>query len=109
MRLSQPGKAVDLHQGGCPDGPAHPGGATSVNKGFMPPVRNFKKFDVRPFLQKGREPLPEIHRRVEKLKADEGLIVLAPFLPSQLIEKLGSEGFESKVEPGQGGPWIVYF
>jgi hypothetical protein len=75
----------------------------------MPPVSKFKKFDVRPLLQQGREPLPEIVRRVQNLKADEGLIILAPFLPSPLIEKLGSEGFESKVEPGQGGPWIVYF
>jgi uncharacterized protein (DUF2249 family) len=75
----------------------------------MPPVRKFKKLDVRPMLEKGREPLPEIVRRIERLKSDEGLIVVAPFLPSPLIEKLGSEGFESKVEPVQGGPWIVYF
>jgi hypothetical protein len=75
----------------------------------MPPVTKFKKFDVRPMLQKGGEPLPEIVKRVESLKPDEGLIVVAPFLPSPLIEKLGSEGFESKVEPVHGGPWIVYF
>jgi len=75
----------------------------------MPPLSKFKKLDVRPMLAKGKEPLPEIVRRVQGLKADEGLILLAPFLPSPLIEKLGSEGFESKVEPVQGGPWIVYF
>ncbi len=75
----------------------------------MPPVSKFKKFDVRPLLKKGREPLPEIVRRVENLKADEGLIIVAPFLPSPLIEKLGSEGFDSKLEPGEGGAWIVYF
>lgn len=76
---------------------------------FMPPLSKFKKFDVRPMLQKGREPLPEIVKRVEGLKADEGLIIVAPFLPSPLIEKLGSEGFESKLEPVPGGQWIVYF
>ncbi len=75
----------------------------------MPPLRKFKKFDVRPLLQKGLEPLPEILKRIQALKPEEGLIVIAPFLPSPLIERLGSEGFESKLEPGQGGQWIVYF
>ena len=46
---------------------------------------------------------------VSGLKAGEGLIVLAPFLPSPLIEKLGSEGFASKVERGSGADWMVYF
>jgi len=75
----------------------------------MPPLRKFKKFDVRPLLKKGHEPLPEILKRVNALKPEEGLILIAPFLPSPLIERLGSEGYESKVEPGQGGHWIVYF
>jgi hypothetical protein len=39
----------------------------------------------------------------------EGLIIVAPFLPSPLIEKLGSEGFASKVERGSGADWMVYF
>jgi len=83
--------------------------AASPKKFVMPPLSKFKKLDVRPMLKKGLEPLSEIVRRVEGLKADEGLVILAPFLPSPLIEKLGSEGFESKVEPVHGGPWIVYF
>jgi len=41
--------------------------------------------------------------------AGEGLIVIAPFLPSPLVEKLGSEGFASKLERGQGSDWLVYF
>jgi hypothetical protein len=104
--------AVDLHQGSPGDIPGMIGLARKpnrANEASMPPLRKFKKFDVRPLLGKGREPLPEILRRIEGLKADEGLIVIAPFLPSPLIEKLGSEGFESKLEPGQGGHWIVYF
>ena len=75
----------------------------------MPPLSKFKKFDVRPLLRKGGEPLPEILKRVGELQPDEGLIIVAPFLPSPLIEKLGSEGFESKLEPAPGGHWIVYF
>lgn len=75
----------------------------------MLPLNKFKRLDVRPLLEKGLEPLPEILKRLRSLKPDEGLIVAAPFLPSPLIEKLGSEGYESKVEPASAGCWIVYF
>ena len=75
----------------------------------MPPLNKFKRFDVRDRLRNGIEPFPEIFQRVKALPPEEGLIVVAPFLPSPLIEKLGSEGFASKVERGAGGDWIVYF
>ena len=75
----------------------------------MPPLNKFKRFDVRDRLRNGSEPFPEIFQRVNALKPDEGLIVVAPFLPSPLIEKLGGEGFASKVERGTGGDWVVYF
>ena len=76
---------------------------------MMPPVNHFKRFDVRDLLSRGIEPFPEIHRRISKLKMGEGLIIVAPFLPSPLIEKLGGEGFASKVERGSGADWMVYF
>lgn len=76
---------------------------------MMPPASQFKRFDARAMIQRGVEPFPEIHGRVNRLKADEGLIVVAPFLPSPLIEKLGAEGFNSKVERGAGADWLVYF
>jgi hypothetical protein len=75
----------------------------------MPPLTRFKRFDVRDLLRRGIEPFPEIRKRVDALKPVEGLIIIAPFLPSPLIEKLGSEGFASKVERGAGADWIVYF
>ena len=75
----------------------------------MPPQNKFKRFDVRDLLRNGIEPFPEIFQRVNALKPDEGLIVVAPFLPSPLIERLGGEGFASKVERGSGSDWIVYF
>jgi len=75
----------------------------------MPPLNKFKRFDVRDLLRHGIEPFPEIFQRVNALAPDEGLIVVAPFLPSPLIEKLGGEGFDSKVERGSGSDWIVYF
>ncbi len=75
----------------------------------MPPLNQFKRFDVRDLLRKGIEPFPEIRKRVNALRDDQGLIVVAPFLPSPLIELLGGEGFRSKVERGDAGSWIVYF
>ena len=75
----------------------------------MPPLNQFKRFDVRDLIRRGTEPFPEIRKRVDALKPDEGLIVVAPFLPSPLVEMLRSEGFASRVERGQGSDWMVYF
>jgi hypothetical protein len=75
----------------------------------MPPLNRFKRFDARELLRRGIEPFPEIRKRADALKHGDGLIVIAPFLPSPLVEKLGSEGFASKLERGEGADWIVYF
>jgi uncharacterized protein (DUF2249 family) len=75
----------------------------------MLPLNQFTKCDVRALLQKGIEPFPVVRQAVDTLPPGKGLLLIAPFLPSPLIEKLGSEGFESKVERGSGGDWIVYF
>lgn len=72
------------------------------------PIR-FRAFDVRPLLQRGAEPFPEIRKRVDELKPDEGLQVTAPFLPSPLIEKLKSEGFNTTIDHQSDGSWIVRF
>ena len=75
----------------------------------MPPTNRFKRFDVREMIRGGTEPFPFIFKRVQALELGDGLIIVAPFLPSPLIEKLGSEGFASKVERGTGADWLVYF
>jgi len=75
----------------------------------MPSVTRFRRFDVRPILKVGDEPFSEIRKRVNALKPAEGLAIIAPFLPAPLIEKLGSEGFKSKVEHAGSGSWIAYF
>lgn len=75
----------------------------------MPPLTKFKRFDVRELIRNGIEPFPEIWKRATALPADAGLIVVAPFLPSPLVEKLQGEGFAAKVEPGARGEWMVYF
>ena len=75
----------------------------------MPPLKQFKRLDVRPLLQQGREPLSTIRAGVARLKPGQGLLVIAPFLPAPLIELLRGEGFLSKVEHGRQGAWRVYF
>jgi len=72
-------------------------------------ARKFKILDVRPILARGVEPFSKIRQTIDALGPDEGLSVIAPFLPSPLIEKLGSEGFESRVERQVGGGWTVHF
>jgi len=74
----------------------------------MPQLPIFKRFDARRLLSQGIEPFPAIRKRVDALKPGEGLTVVAPFLPSPLIEKLRGEGFASRVEHQADGSWITY-
>jgi len=67
----------------------------------MPPLNRFKRFDVRDLIRRGFKPFPEIRKRVDTLKPDERLVVIAPFLPSPLVEILAGEGFGTKVERGR--------
>lgn len=73
------------------------------------PKATFKRLDVRKLLAKGIEPFPAIRKSVDTLKPGEGLAVIAPFLPSPLIEKLRGENFASRVEPQPDGSWVTYF
>jgi uncharacterized protein (DUF2249 family) len=68
-----------------------------------------RRLDVRPLLARGEEPLPSIRRAVDALHPGDRLELVAPFLPSPLIEKLASEGFASVVTNTGGGAWTVLF
>ena len=72
-------------------------------------MTKFKILDVRPLLAQGTEPFATIRSRVYALKSGEGLTVIAPFLPSPLIEKLHSEGFRSTALHQPDGGWAVKF
>lgn len=69
----------------------------------------FKTFDVRPLLAQGQEPLLLIRARVDELAAGQGVTIVAPFMPSPLIELLKSEGFQSNAEHRTDGAWAVSF
>lgn len=81
---------------------------TTLNS-VMPPVSQFKRLDVRPLIARGQEPMSRIRAVLETVNSGQGLMLIAPFLPSALIELLGSEGFLSRFEPGNGRDWVVYF
>lgn len=69
----------------------------------------FKTFDVRPLLAKGEEPFALIRQKVDALAAGQGVTLIAPFMPTPLIELLKSEGFESSLERRADGGWAVSF
>ena len=69
----------------------------------------FKRLDVRRLLARGIEPLPEVLRCAARLKPGQKLIVVAPFLPSPLIEKLRAERFSASVEHQFDVTWITSF
>lgn len=69
----------------------------------------YKTFDVRPVLARGDEPFQQIRARVDALAPDEGLTIIAPFMPAPLIELLKSEGFSAAVERRRDGAWAVNF
>ena len=60
-------------------------------------------------LELEEEGVVPLRARLVELKAGEGLMVVAPFLPSPLIELLRSEGFLSRIERGLAGEWMVSF
>ena len=69
----------------------------------------FKKLDVRPLIAKGIEPFSAIRSEIDLLKEGKGLTVIAPFLPSPLVEKLRGEGFRSSAQHQPDGAWAVNF
>lgn len=75
----------------------------------MPPVSRFRRLDVRPLIARGEHPMAHIRAVLDALHPDQGLMLVAPFLPAPLIELLGSEGYQSRCEPGSQGGWLVYF
>ncbi len=69
----------------------------------------WRRVDVRPLLAQGLEPCEAVLSAADSLLPGEGLEVVAPFLPSPLIERLKSEGFCSRVETSAAGAWRVTF
>ncbi len=73
------------------------------------PATRFKRLDVRPLLSRGEEPFGAIQAALTSLAPDQGLSVVAPFLPSPLVERLKAAGYNARVERRGDGGWQVDF
>jgi len=65
--------------------------------------------DVRPLIAEGIEPRPQLFAAVQGLANGQALVVIAPFLPSPLIERLKAEGFSAEVTRRADRAWEVRF
>jgi uncharacterized protein (DUF2249 family) len=66
-------------------------------------------YDARVALQAGREPFAEIMRLVSEVQPGQTLIIISPFLPSPLIERLQPDGFKSRAVRRSDGGWETHF
>jgi len=74
-----------------------------------PSPRKVRTLDVRPQIARGEEPLQKIMSAVASLAAEESLVLVTPFLPAPLIEKLKADGFSARPERGADGTWRTHF
>ena len=74
----------------------------------MPALKN-KRLDVRPLLARGEDPRLAVDTALTTLRPGQGLTVVAPFLPSPLIERLKSAGDAARAERLGDGGWQVDF
>lgn len=65
--------------------------------------------DVRPFLDAGQEPFPQIMGAVEKLEKGEPLFIIAPFEPAPLYKLMKEKGFDHFSMQLPDGSWQVKF
>jgi len=67
------------------------------------------KLDVREDIRAGREPFLRIMAAVAALKADQDLLLIAPFEPAPLYAVLRRQGFVAQPKPTADGDWEVRF
>lgn len=71
--------------------------------------KTFKSLDVRPLLAQGTDPFDTIRTQVSSLAPNQGLTVIAPFLPAPLIEFLKGDGYSAAPTHRSDGAWAVEF
>lgn len=68
-----------------------------------------RTLDARPLIARGEEPFPRIMAIVAALQPGESFLLVTPFLPAPLIEKLQGEGFEVRPERRADRGWQTLF
>jgi uncharacterized protein (DUF2249 family) len=65
--------------------------------------------DVREMLHAGEQPVHEVLAAVKKLKKEEILEIIAPFLPAPLVDKVTGLGHQHWIKDASGEEIHVYF
>src|SRR5215472_12578383 len=73
------------------------------------PASRQVRLDVREDIKRNEEPFARIMAAVKTLRADQALVLRAPFEPIPLYEVLGRRGLRHWAEPAAPGDWIVWF
>lgn len=73
------------------------------------PTRIAEVIDTREMLNAGEHPVHIVLAAIKKLKEDEILKIVAPFLPAPLIEKASSLGAQHWVEKQGDELYLIYF
>ncbi len=72
-------------------------------------ARKVRTLDVRPLIERGEEPFTQIMATVNVVAPGEDFLLISPFLPAPLIERLQSEGFDARPEYRSDGGWQTHF
>jgi hypothetical protein len=64
-----------------------------------------RTLDVRALIAAGESPFDSITTALQALGAGDSLVIVTPFLPSPLIEKLQAEGYVARPERRADGAW----
>ena len=73
------------------------------------PKPKLRALDVSELIARGEEPFPTIMTAVEALAPGDSLSIVAPFLPTPLIEALKTRGFSARPERRKDGAWETFF
>lgn len=67
------------------------------------------RLDIRPMVARGEEPYPAVLATISQLGAGDEMVIVAPFLPAPLIERMQSAGYAVQPERQGDGSWITRF
>lgn len=73
------------------------------------PSRKVHTLDARPLIARGEEPFRRIMTAVAALAPGDTFVLISPFVPAPLIERLRAEGFQIRPERRDDGAWQTQF
>ena len=68
-----------------------------------------RTLDVRALIARGEEPFPQVLGLVRSVAPGEEFVIVTPFIPAPLIERLRAEGYAIRPELVGDGSWRTHF